>query len=246
MECRVHTLTEDPEYRHEFGRISHAVWPEFMHHDQKAERYWNLLLTAFPDYQVLLSDEANQVVAVGHSIPLFWDGSIEGLPSGWDEAIEKGALGYQEGIKPNALSALAIAIAPPYQGKGISPQVIRAVKNAAVASGLANLIVPLRPSWKSRYPLASFERYLEWRNDDGLPFDPWLRAHCKLGGKVLAVAPQSMFINGTVSEWERWAGMKFPESGQYVVPGALTPVRIDRENDVGCYVEPNVWVHHEL
>jgi hypothetical protein len=28
------------------------------------------------------------------------------------------------------------------------------------------------------------------------------------------------------------------------VPGALVPVRIDRERDVGTYVEPNVWMRH--
>ena len=39
--------------------------------------------------------------------------------------------------------------------------------------------------------------------------------------------------------------MKFPQTGDYVVPGALVPVQIDRERDQGIYVEPNVWmVHH--
>ncbi len=40
--------------------------------------------------------------------------------------------------------------------------------------------------------------------------------------------------------------MRFPESGQYIVPGALVPVEIDRENDTGRYVEPNVWMKHSL
>jgi hypothetical protein len=30
------------------------------------------------------------------------------------------------------------------------------------------------------------------------------------------------------------------------VPGALTLVSIDREADVGAYVEPNVWMRHTL
>jgi hypothetical protein len=54
-----------------------------------------------------------------------------------------------------------------------------------------------------------------------------------------------MDIPGTVAEWEEWTGMAFPESGEYVVPGALVPVTIDRERDQGRYVEPNVWMLHQ-
>jgi hypothetical protein len=55
-----------------------------------------------------------------------------------------------------------------------------------------------------------------------------------------------MTIPGSVGEWEEWAGMSFPDSGDYVVPGALTLVSIDRESDRGLYVEPNVWMRHTL
>ena len=37
-----------------------------------------------------------------------------------------------------------------------------------------------------------------------------------------------------------------PESGEYVVPGALELVTIDRNVDRGTYVEPNVWMVHPL
>jgi hypothetical protein len=40
--------------------------------------------------------------------------------------------------------------------------------------------------------------------------------------------------------------MRFPESGPYVVPGALQPVRIDREQDEGHYEDPNVWMRHPV
>ena len=38
--------------------------------------------------------------------------------------------------------------------------------------------------------------------------------------------------------------MRFPDSGSYVVPGALVPVEIDLERDEGLYREPNVWMVH--
>jgi hypothetical protein len=90
------------------------------------------------------------------------------------------------------------------------------------------------------------QRYVEWRRNDGLLFDPWLRTHERAGASVVRVAPRSMRIAGTVENWEGWTGLPFPETGTYVVPGALVPVEIDVERDEGVYVEPNVWMHHRL
>ena len=53
-----------------------------------------------------------------------------------------------------------------------------------------------------------------------------------------------MVVTGTVTEWELWAGLAFPETGRYVVPGALDLVEIDRERDLGTYAETNLWMRH--
>jgi len=99
---------------------------------------------------------------------------------------------------------------------------------------------------KSLYPLTSIERYVLWKQADGSPFDPWFRVHWKEGGEMVKTAPQSMTIRGKVAEWEQWTNMRFPESGEYVVSGALQPVSIDCEHDEGIYIEPNVWMQHRL
>jgi hypothetical protein len=65
-----------------------------------------------------------------------------------------------------------------------------------------------------------------------------------MGAKILAPASPSMMISGTVAEWESWTGMVFPESGRYIVPGALGPVDINRALDTGTYLEENLWVQH--
>ncbi|GAA3039899.1 hypothetical protein GCM10017559_80300 [Streptosporangium longisporum] len=97
---------------------------------------------------------------------------------------------------------------------------------------------------KARYPLTPMERFVTWVRRDGSPFDPWLRTHHRMGARILCPAERSMTVTGTVDEWQRWASMEFPDSGSYVVPGALVPVTIDREADLGEYVEPNVWMRH--
>ena len=53
-----------------------------------------------------------------------------------------------------------------------------------------------------------------------------------------------MVITGTVDEWESWTGLRLPDSGEYVIPGALQPVRIDRDRNEGRYEDPNVWMEH--
>ena len=79
---------------------------------------------------------------------------------------------------------------------------------------------------------------------DGLPFDPWLRVHARLGAAPLGTCPASMRIEGSREEWETWTGMTFPQDGDYVVPGGLVPVEF--RDGRGVYVEPNFWMRHPV
>ena len=62
----------------------------------------------------------------------------------------------------------------------------------------------------------------------------------------MQIAAEALSVKGTVAEWEEWTDMVFPDSGSYVVPGALQPITIDHERDQGLYVEPNLWVLHQV
>ena len=79
-----------------------------------------------------------------------------------------------------------------------------------------------------------------------MSLDPWLRVHARLGAAIVRPCRESMTIRGIVANWESWTGLVFPETGRYVVDGALELVSIDREADTGMYIEPNVWVLHRL
>ena len=61
---------------------------------------------------------------------------------------------------------------------------------------------------------------------------------------MIKTAPHSMVIRGKVEELESWTNMRFPESGSYVVPGALQPISINYVRNEGIYIEPNVWMRH--
>jgi GNAT superfamily N-acetyltransferase len=238
------TLAERPELEAQIPRLHAESWPAFMQADPVAVRYWGALLSTFAEYQYVLCDESDTLIAAGHAIPLVWDGTVEGLPEGWDAAIEWGFRDYEQGEAPTTLCGLSIVIAPTQQGRGLSELMVQTMKDLAAADGLDQIIIPVRPSLKSRHPRTSMQEYLQWQQPDGSPFDPWLRIHQRMGAEVLAIAPRSMVITGTVTEWEQWTGMQFPESGSYPVTGALEPITIDCEHNIGRYEEPNVWVRY--
>jgi GNAT superfamily N-acetyltransferase len=238
------TLEQRPDLVAQVRGLGLEVWAEFLQHSAVCRRYWRSLYTTFARFQVLLCDPTDTVIAAGHTIPVLWDGTKDDLPSGLDAVLERGVGDAECGRTPTTLSALAAMVAPSHQRRGLSAAVLQAMRATAAAHGLTALIAPVRPTLKHRYPLTPIERYVRWTQPDGSPFDPWIRVHWRLGAEFLQVAPQSMAITGTIQEWETWTGMRFPESGLYVVPGALQPVLIDLERDCGRYEDPNIWMRH--
>jgi GNAT superfamily N-acetyltransferase len=238
-------MAERPELRPRARELG-ATWPRFMHHDPVGNVYFPRVRDEFAHLQFFAwDDESDVVVAEGNTIPVAWDGRTQSLPDrGLDAALESA---FAEGApQPNTLCALQIVIDTGYRGRGLSLQMIERMAELGRLHGLSSLIAPVRPSLKDRYPLAPIERYVEWRREDGTHLDPWLRTHERFGGEVVRIAPRSMVIPGTLEQWHEWTDLAFPETGSYVVPGALVPVEIDVERDHGLYVEPNVWMVHRF
>ena len=237
---KLYSHSERPElleHRDELG----PAWDEFMYHDAVANAFWHRQYGAFPDLQLYLVDDDDRMLAECNAVPIPF-GPDELPDEGWDAALAQAF----EGRSAKAVSAIAITIGVDHRGKALSKTMLEAMRTTVAARGLSDLVAPVRPSLKHRYPLTPIGRYVEWRRDDGELLDPWLRVHESAGAKLIRIAPSSMRISATVAEWEDWTKLVFPESGSYIVPGALVPVEIDRERDLGVYVEPNVWMHHRL
>jgi hypothetical protein len=217
-----------------------------MLHSAVANRNWDLLFEIWPDHQIVLLDADDRILAAHNSAPLAWDGTDAGLPDGWEDQFEWSVAQRGDGIEPTTLGALQIVVGIDRQGSGLAGTMLAAMRANARAQGLRAVIACVRPTWKPRYPLTPIDRYATWTRDDGLPFDPWIRLHVRLGGRLVRPSPRSMTITGTVAEWESWTGMAFPESGDYVVPGACEPVRVDRQAGLGTYHDSNVWIVHAL
>jgi GNAT superfamily N-acetyltransferase len=237
-----------PDYRKIVAPLAEACWPEFMLHDPIADMHWSALFERFPEYQFgLLDAESGTAVAMGNSVPLCWDQPLDELPDeGWDWALQQAVENHRASVAPNIQCAIQVDIIPAYRGQGLSARMVETMRSVGESRGLRVLVAPVRPSQKAEYPLADIDRYIHWKNDAGLPFDAWLRVHARAGANILKACHVSMTIRGSVSEWHTWTGLSFPESGEYVVPGALNPIRVDLDADQGLYVEPNVWMAHSL
>ena len=238
------TLAERPELFDAAHLMSQAVWPNFMLQDDISMPIWRDVTARFPQCQFALLD-GDHIAVYGNSLLLTWNGTVGGLPDqGWDGAVLRSMVDHDAGRPPDALCGLSITVTRGYRGPGLGEMGIRAMKQIARRCGVTHYIHPVRPSQKSQYPLIPIASYARWTRPDGLPFDPWLRAHVRLGGQILGVEPESITVTGTVANWEQWIGMALPETGAYIVPGGTTPVQIDREKDTGIYYESHVWIRH--
>ena len=242
MTHSIYTFAQKPELRDQIDQLNDASWPLFLLHGNI--RHWHLLFEMFPEYQLLFCDSADRLIAVGHTVPLIWDGSVSDLPPTIEAIVLRAEQAHRHQQVPNTLSALAAMVNPEHRGRNLSGVVIQEMKLLARQHDCTALIAPVRPTWKSRYPLTPMERYVEWKRTDGAPLDPWIRVHWRMGAMPLSIAPNTLTVEGTIGEWEEWTQMAFPDNGLYVIPGGLQPVTIDCVLNVGRYEDPNYWMKH--
>jgi len=245
----VTTLAERPELHDVLWEMPDS-WPVFMHHDPVSNACVGLVATEFPEYVVVATDRDGALVGRGLSVPFrIAAPKRQGrLPDrGWDQVLLWAFADRRRGDVPDLVSAIEIAVRPDLQGNGLSGLMLDAMRDNARAHGFTEVVAPVRPSGKHREPRTPMDEYaFRVREQDGLPYDPWLRVHARAGAVVAKVAPASMTISGSLAEWREWTGLPFDTAGDVLVPGALAPVRCEPERDHAVYVEPNVWMRHRL
>ena len=240
------TAAERPDLDAALDAHQVGLWEPFMLESEVANRMFPRAYADWPDHQHILLDQDGGVAATSDAMPLAWDGTLADLPDSWDEQVLRSAADFDAGRAPTALGAMLITVGRSRRGGGLSGIMLGAMQAAGRAAGYRAVIACVRPTEKHRYLLTPIERYATWTRSDGLPFDPWIRLHVRLGGRIVRAAPRSMEIRGSIADWERWTGLSFPDSGRYVVSSATSPVTIDLERDEGVYLDENVWIVHDL
>jgi hypothetical protein len=219
-------------------------FPEFISADKLAAQYIDRVREWFPEWNLTLVDAEQSPVATGWGIPVRWDGTVADLPTGYTDATIRAVEGREQGIAADTLIICGAVVAGRLKGRGLAGRLLAALRDPAVEAGLARVLAPVRPTLKQQYPLTPIETFMTWTRPDGAALDPWIRTHLRMGATILAAAPASQTMTGTVAEWEKWSGIALPSTGDYVIPRGLSVLHIDREADLGTYVEPNIWIRH--
>lgn len=243
---RILSLRERPDLIEAMWNMPNP-WPRFMLEDPFGAIFFDRLPDVFPELQLVALDDADRVAAKINSIPFRWDGTDSDLPaSGWGGVLQRGFDDQAHRRTPTAVSLLEARVAPTHLGTGLSRTMLTAARNRVLEAGMTDLFGPVRPAGKAREPATPMTEYAARKRQDGLPEDPWIRTHVRLGARIVAVCPTSMTIPGTLNQWREWTGQPFDASGPVHVTGGIVPVLVDTDQDHAVYVEPNIWVHHRL
>ncbi|MGB4865199.1 MAG: transferase [Hyphomicrobium sp.] len=244
MSLVIRTRADSPDLKKAACSIEQAAWSDlgYLNYTRSGYELYTRLLEDFADYQLCLVDEARGYpVAVANCVPIKCSGLDELPAEGWDWLVENAAECQING-SANMLGALAVSVPSIYRSMGYARIMIRALLELSQRKGLNGLVVPVRPSSKAQHPTVSIDEYITWTDQEGRPYDPWLRSHIYSGGKIVRPCERSMVVHEHIGFWENWSKRKFDCSGRYEVRGALVPVEIDLARNVGSYEEPNVWV----
>ncbi|MEA2188206.1 MAG: hypothetical protein QOK16_3217 [Solirubrobacteraceae bacterium] len=240
------TLSERPDLIDAMWSMPNP-WPTYMRKDPVANMFFDRLPEAFAEYQLLAFDEQGAILGKIHSVPFAWLASDDDLPErGWDAILERAFIDRDRGEVATAVSLLEARINPAHRGKGLSYELLKSARRNVQRLGFSDLFGPVRPTGKSQEPRTPMSEYAARVRSDGLPADPWLRAHVRLGARMIKVCPLSMIVPGSLAQWREWTGLPFTSSGPVDVPETLAPVHVSFEQDHAIYVEPNVWMHHRL
>jgi len=223
------------------------TWPEFMLQGPIGNVFFGRLFDTFAAAQLVALDADGAIAGKLHSVPFAWRGDDDDLPDrGWDAILERAFADHGRAARPTAVSLIEARLVAGQRGRGLSYALIEAARRNVLRLGLSDLFGPVRPTGKADEPDTPTAEYAARTRDDGLPVDPWLRVHVRLGARIVKVCPVSMVVPGTLADWRSWTGLPFDRSGPCHVPEALVPVDVCVEHDHAVYVEPNVWVHHRI
>lgn len=244
----IRTRADGPDFKKAACSIEQAAWNElgYLNYTRAHYELYANLLDHYADYQLCLVDEERGYpIAAANCVPIHCSSSDDLPPEGWDWVVERADETRRRG-NANCLGALAISVPAIYRSKGYARLMIRALLDLAACKGLNGLVAPVRPSAKARHPRVRIEDYITWTDERGRVFDPWLRSHLGSGGKLIGPCERSMVVREHIGFWENWSNQRFERSGEYEFDGALVPVEIDLERQIGRYEEPNVWVAYPV
>lgn len=211
-------------------------WPVFIQNSVPALRYLAHRFGRFSDYFVYgVDSETGSVAGYGTSFPVSIDSTTGRIPRTWDESLSWSVREHEAGSLPNAICILDIVVDPAFQRDGIGKEIFQQLKDVAQKKRLDHVLLHTRPLKKVEAPYT----------EDDLRRDPWIAYHLRNGARPLFVAEDSMVIEGSAVQWEKWTGIRIESAGKYEV-GGIVPMIFDDSLGEGIYSEPNFAMLYEV
>jgi GNAT superfamily N-acetyltransferase len=231
-----HLRLARPEETEESWEVERQVWSPF---NWLAEG--SVGLDYIPELHVVATDEDGRLVATIDACGIEWDGEVASLPAGgWHDVNVRAAEGFAS--RPPYACALGASVLPEAQGASLSSDLLTMLRDQALSLGYLGMLAPVRPSARARMPHLGIDDYALVRLADGRHFDPWVRTHEGVGGRIIATTKRSMSWRGPREEWEGWLEMRLPQDGRLLVPGSTGWLTM--EGGQGELVEDSIWVLH--
>jgi len=229
--------------REEIDTLVRSNLPEFMFWASPGNWRWHHVYEVAPDLQIAACTQAGEVIGAVNALPVPLDAPEQLAGQGYDSVLVDAKV--NAGQPARSVCLLSLSIRPEHRKSGLAERLLQEVFARARRMSARNIIAPLRPTKKARYPHVPMSEFILWRDSDGEAFDPWIRTHLELGGTIACVAESSLVVRQPVARWEAATGQRMRVPGTYTVAGALSPVVVDLQG-VGTYCEDNVWIVHSL
>jgi len=221
-----------------------SAFPPIILNSELIINSWAKIETYFPKHQIYALDTNDDVIGFANTIPFYWDQAASNLPNdGWDWLVRKGISDHESKVQANSLGGLQIIVSKQFLGQGYSKILIGAAKQLKENYNYENLLIPIRPTLKHQHPSMPMIEYIEYKKNNKI-YDPWIRTHIKSGASIVKICHNSMNVKGPIEFWEKLYESKIEKSGPLLVKGALSPVHIDLDNNLGEYQEPNIWISY--
>lgn len=195
----------------------------------------------FRDMHLVAVDAHERVVANIDACPMEWDGEVAHLPAeGWRDVSIRATEGFDE--RPRYACALGASILKEARGGNLSTDLLLALRGTVLALGYEALLAPVRPSARASMPQLSIAEYARTRLPDGRHYDPWVRAHERVGGRIIGSTERSMYWWGEREQWEEWVRVRLPANGSVLIDGSTGWLEL--VEDYGELVEDSLWLLH--
>ena len=235
-------LTERPDLKERMQALELKAYPAFFEGQSTYYEAMEQLGDAVSHLKLAVIDKNDQLLAGAEAVAITWNGIDEDLPKGFDAALQRAITVKENGIQPNTICLVNLMVSEAARGRRLTVKLMQAFWNINPGFEPRALIANVRGALKHEHPLTPLTEYIAWTNDEGKPYDPWIRSFLDAGARLGPVVDDTLTITSSIVNWSEWTGMEFQESGEYIIPMGLVPLVVDYERDEGRYVEPGVWV----